>query len=219
MQKIYCAIFSAILVGLTSVSVSARPVSYPGGWTFIWNTNGVGDSLLLHYSPTARYSLGALVARNRDQSTVFYDGQYTRLLERWNTRESQANLYFTSGLGAAFDAGTDDFTPNGPARLAGFVQASADWETRRLFTSYSIRGSISDRLPDLFEQTARLGVAPYIADYGKLHTWLMVEIAHRPQNEDEFSITPLVRFFKSTVMFEAGISDRGEARFSATIRF
>jgi hypothetical protein len=219
MRKIYCTILGAFLVSLMSLSVTARPVSYPGGWTLIWNTTGVGDSLLFHYSPTAKYSLGGLIERNRDLNTIFYGGQYTRLLKRWNTRDSQTNLYFTSGLGAAFNSGSDDFTPNGNAQIAGFLKASADWETRRLFTSYSVRGNFVDTIPDRFEQVARLGVAPYVADYGKLHTWLMVEIAHRPENEDELSVTPFVRFFKSRFMFEAGISDRGEARLSATVRF
>jgi len=219
MYRIFCAI-AALAVSFTcSNSVEARPVSYPGGWTLIWNTTGVGDSLLVHYSPTARYSLGAFVERNRDLDFVFYGGQYTRLLKRWNTRESQANLYFSSGVGAAFSSGDDDFTPEGAAQAAGFVGVSADWETRRLFASYATRTFVAGGIPDRFTQTARLGFAPYVADYGKLHTWLMVEVAHRPGNEDEISVTPLIRFFKSTFLFEAGISDRGEARFNATFRF
>jgi len=53
-------------------------------------------------------------------------------------------------------------------------------------------------------QAARVGFAPYEGDTGDLHTWLMLEIDHRPKNEDDLALTPLIRLFKGPVLIEAG---------------
>ena len=70
-----------------------------------------------------------------------------------------------------------------------------------------------------FLQSARLGIAPYIGDYGDLHTWLMVELWHIPDNDDQFTLTPLVRFFKDVHLVEVGISTDGDLLFNWIIRF
>ena len=57
---------------------------------------------------------------------------------------------------------------------------------------------------DYIEQYLQIGVAPYIGEYGDLHTWLMLEIDHRPSDPDSITATPLVRFFKGPLLVEAG---------------
>ena len=213
-------LLSALLSGLAwpgGGAAVARPVSYPGGWTAIQETDPVMNRLLVHYSPTARQSIGALVERNRDDGWWFTGVQTTRLLQRWNTRETQANLYMSGALGLAHP--DEDRHPGTGSGLGGFAAIAADWESRRLFTSYAGRMTVAGGVPDRFMQSARLGFAPYVAPYGSLHTWLMVQIDHRPGNEDEIAVTPLIRLFKSVFLFEAGISDSGEALVNWTYRF
>ena len=66
----------------------------------------------------------------------------------------------------------------------------ADWETRSLFAGYRSRYLDAGRFGDQFSQAARLGFAPYVGDTGDLHTWLMLEIDHRPEGEDTVTTTP-----------------------------
>jgi hypothetical protein len=184
------------LAGLAAPA-SARPVSYPGGWTVMQDNNGMYSSLHVHYSPTATDSVGLYVEQNQDMDTTFSGVQYTRLLGRWNAPKSQGNLYVHLGAGGAepFDGGG--------LEAAGFAGISADWETRRVFVSYDAR------LRDFGEDesvshAARLGLAPYVAEFGALHTWAMVQVENHPDAEQPVAVTPLLRFFKGPLLLEAG---------------
>ena len=196
----------------------ARPVSYPGGWTVMTKNDADSNSLHLHYSPTSKYSVGY-------RSEYWDGGDYdywlhslavNHLLKRWNMPAAQGNVYLKSGLGFAYsDDGEfdDEYEPLGYSGLA------ADWEDRRYFVSHEFRLIYADEIDESFHQTGRLGIAPYIGDYGDIHTWLMVEFSHHPGGTDSFSVTPLIRFFKDVYLLEVGVSDRGDAMVNAIIRF
>ena len=70
-----------------------------------------------------------------------------------------------------------------------------------------------------FTQKIKLGIAPYIGDYGDLHTWLMIEINNYPESADVLTITPLVRLFYQTHLIEIGSNDKNKFLFNYTIRF
>lgn len=202
------------VIALSSFGAAeARPVSYPGGWTVMQHNNGNASSLHVHYSPTFQDSIGYYAESNWAYDWTFQGVQYNRLLKRWNTETSQANLYVKAAAGVA-----DPFT-GGDESLAGFVEIAADWETRRWFTSYSARGHDMgfDRH---FSQSARLGVAPYVGDFGDLHTWLMLEVQHDPETLDPVTLTPLVRFFRGVQLVELGYTpETDRAMFNWIIRF
>ena len=201
---------------LMSTGAHARPVSYPGGVTLITENSGDRYAGLVHYSPTARYALGYRAEYWREDDFYLHSLQVNNLLQRWNTKNSQANLYLKSGLGLAT---TDRGAFDSERDLAGFTGLAADWETRRYYVSYANRYTEAGDIADNFRQTARLGVAPYIAEYGDLHTWLMLEVRHAPESEDKVTVTPLVRIFKGTHLVEGGISDQGDVLFNWTIRY
>lgn len=203
-------------VGLFMPSVHARPVSYPGGWTLMLMNDGDKNTAHLHYSPTAKTSLGYKFEYWRDREFTLNAVQMNNLLKRWNEKDSQANLYLKSGVGAAYsDRGDFD----GETGAAGFTGIAADWENRRFFTSYENRYTEAGRIANFYTQSARVGVAPYIGDYGDLHTWLMVQVEHSPESKDNFTVTPLVRFFKDVHLLEAGMSNRGEILFNYVFRY
>ena len=79
----------------------------------------------------------------------------------------------------------------------------ADWETRSLFASYEMRAADLGRLGNQTMHAARVGWA-LRGDTGDLHTWLMVEVDRRERLEETTTVTPLVRFFKGTALFEVG---------------
>ncbi len=193
------------LLACTS-SASGRPVSYVGGWTVIEASNRQATSLWVHYTPHPRLSVGWRSEWDRAMSLTFHGAQVTALAKRWFGQDHQGNLYAVAGLGAA--AGRDD-NPAG-THGAAFAGVMADWETRRWFASYTARGLTAGDVGGGFYQSARVGVAPYIGGTDDLHTWLMLEIDHRPTLASAVDVTPLLRFFKGAALFEMGWSLRDE---------
>jgi len=199
-----------------SLAVQARPVSYTGGKTLMQMNNADYSSLHAHYSPTYLYSLGYLYENWRDEEWVLHAVQFNRLVKRWNHRAAQANLYVKSGLGFF-----DSYASNPPQNhgVGGFAGIAADWENRRFFVSYENRYRNVDSLARFFIQRARIGIAPYIADYGDLHTWLMLRVDHRPTQRDSARVTALLRLFKGDYLTEIGVDEDGHALFNWVIQF
>lgn len=172
----------------------------------------------IHYSPTARYSIGGRYERNRDFDSDYYGLQTNILLKRWNEEKSQANVYLMLSAGAQNIDGFSD------RNAAGFVKLAADWEDRRYFFSYFARQSLSEGArQNMFHHGGRIGITPYIGDYGALHTWVMVQLDHYPDRDpihgDELVATPLLRFFKGVFLGEIGYSSENELLLNAAIRF
>jgi hypothetical protein len=199
--------FAALTLAAGSIlhapSAEARPVSYPGGWTLMQLNNGDMSSVHAHYSPTFQDSIGVYSERNWGKDWHFTGLQYNRLLKRWNGDTSQGNLYFKAGAGQADPFGSDS------AELAGFLGIAADWETRRWFVSYEGRAYDLGFGQDA-RQSARVGVAPYIGDYGDLHTWLMLQVENDPEADTTTKLTPLVRFFYDVQLLEIGYTPEDE---------
>lgn len=169
------------------------------------------NSSHIHYSPTAKYSIGWRHEYRRDNSAHIDAFQLNNLLKRWNGKGEQANLYLKSGLGIATNV--DDVDP------AAFTGLATDWETRRYFASYENRFLWANDSAKFAKHTARVGIAPYIGDYGDLHTWLMLQADYNPGQKDNFSVTPLVRFFKGDYLLEVGNNLDGGIEFNFIKRF
>ena len=200
--------------------VSARPVSYPDGWTLMHYNEADNSSLLVHYTIDPKTALGFRVEERTYGDHVFIGGQINHLVRRWNAPGSQANLYFKAGIGMA-DGRFNNRSKE--IRAAGFAHISGDWENRRWFISgdlyaHGVEGQV------LTGQQARIGVAPYLADFGALHTWLMVQAdwkqnANELQGEEDFTLTPLLRFFKGSALLELGYSTNDEPLVNFIYRF
>jgi len=197
---------------LTATSTLARPVSYEGGWTTIAETDRQSTALWVHYTPHHQWSLGLRSEWDRPSDTLFTGAQATWLAKRWFKPDSQANLYVYGAAGLAEGVDTNPMDP----QAAGLMGVMADWETRRWFVSYEARMSDFGDGVDAM-QAARLGVAPYVGDFGDLHTWLMVEIDQRPEADDPVALTPLVRFFKGPILLELGYSPAQDEPFTSFI--
>lgn len=199
------------IIILAPQNAQARPVSYPGGWTVMLMNDKEANSSHIHYSPSAKYSIGWRHEYLREPSAHVDTLQVNNLLKRWNKPKEQANLYLKSGIGVARD--------NGEYGAAAFTGLAADWETRRYFTSYENRFFWTENTEKFIEHTARIGVAPYIGDFGDLHTWMMLEANYDAGDADKFSLTPLVRLFKDNSMVEAGYNFDNGIKFNFVQRF
>ncbi len=195
------AVIAALAIW-TIGNAEARPVSYEGGWTVIEETDRQSTSAWVHYTLTPTFSLGWRSEWDRRQDFVFNGPQATYLVNRWFGENYQANIYVFGGAGVATGVAEND----AGSRAAAFVGVLADWETRRWFASYRARLFEAGGVDSSTFHAARFGFAPYEGDTGDLHTWLMVEIDHRPDNPDPVGVTPLVRFFKGSALLELGWS-------------
>jgi len=138
------------------------------------------------------------------------------LLKRWNGEASQANFYVQSGIGAAH---SDEGEFDDRTELLAFFGISTDWETRRYFVQYQNKYLDAGNISDRFSQKLKVGIAPYLADYGSIHTWLMLELRHSPESEEQLVVTPLVRLFSGPNLLEGGVSDEGDVLFNFIHRF
>ena len=170
-------------------NAQARPISYGGGFTWMVMADQQRDSFYYHYSPSHRYSLGVEHIKDKlfDQTLACF--RSTQLLNRKNTRRSQRNLYSQFGLSSE---GFDRY----------FVGLRGDWETRRWFAAFDLKRRQVGVSRD-WDQSYKLGVAPYLGDYGDLHTWCMVKVRKLFLSE-EWSFWPTIRLFKGDSLVEFG---------------
>lgn len=201
----------ALICLLFTTTAQARPVSYPGGWTAMFMNDKESNSSHIHYSPTAKYSIGWKHDYMRDNGANMDFIQLNNLLKRWNLPSEQANFYLKSGVGFAYDDG--EFEP------AAFTGIALDWETRRYFASYENHLLYAGDIDKHIKHKARVGIAPYVGDFGDLHTWLMFQVDYDAGAKDSFSPTPLVRFFKGSTMVEAGYNFDNGILFNFVQRF
>lgn len=201
-------IFSILSFILFVISAQARPVSFVGGVTAIVSYDAKETSSLLHYTVNPKASIGL--------KTIFRDGLRTSinavetnyLVKRINGENHQANFYLHGGLGlASIDL------PNKKSEMdpLAYLGMATDWEDRRFYLSYKNNVEFVSGQTASLKQSARIGLAPYVADSGKLHTWLMFEMNHHPSDENgDYTIRPIVRFFKDAQLVEVGINNHKE---------
>ena len=205
-------VISAILCINAPLAAKARPVSYSGGWMFMTGNDMSTNGASLVYSPTATTGIGPFFDHYRDTDGELAGISLNWLARRWNNRDSQGNFYLLSGFGVA--SGT------GRQRAGGYAGMEADWEDRRYYISYENRYTAAgEDVRQEFQQKGRLGIAPYVAEAGGVHTWLMLQADHTPEDQDNWTVTPLVRVFKGDYLAEAGVSNRGTFLFNLMITY
>lgn len=182
----------------------ARPVSYPGGSTLMFLQDERQETVYYHYSPSHKYSLGIELVDEKHATKNHANLRYTYLLNRNNTKNSQRNLYFQSSLSAS---GNDEYSYG----LLG------DWETRRYFIGFGAK-ELKSNMRDYSKQFVQIGFAPYLGNYGDLHSWLMVKSKHDSLT-DEWNSYPVVKFFKGDYLLELGVDENDELDLYFMIRF
>jgi len=184
-----------IILLIISFGLDARPISYSGGSTIMSFSDNIKDSLYYHYSPSYKYSVGIENIRDKYFDDNYSYVRFTYLLNRKNTENSQRNLYLQSGISSE---GFNKF----------FYGMHGDWETRRLFVGFGLKET-KRKIHDYSEQYYQIGVAPYLGDYGDLHTWIMIK-AKENSLQNKWSTYPVLKFFKGNVLVEFGYGEKTE---------
>ena len=184
-----------VILIFLSLGVDARPISYSGGWTIMAFSDNLKNSIYYHYSPSYKYSIGIEKINDKYFNNDYLYARFTYLINRKNTQNSQRNLYFQSGISSE---GFKNY----------FYGVHGDWETRRLFVGFGLKKT-ENKTQDYLEQYYQIGVAPYLGNYGDLHTWIMIK-AKENSLENKWSTYPVLKIFKGDVLMEFGYSKQTE---------
>ena len=202
----------AVVAGLSANPAEAKPISYVDGFMVMQENDETGNTLSLDYTIDPTLAVGLYAKKesgDMDYTTV--GPQVNYLIKRWNLPGAQGNIFSMTGAGVSRFKGDDEFS--------AWTGILADYETRRIFTSYEIRGMYAGDIEKSVWQRARVGFAPYLANYDDLNTWFMVQVDHHPSKEDNVVVTPLVRFFYKTTLVEAGYSSNDHVMFNWVLQF
>ncbi len=213
MNEILILLFLLLSSFFYKSQLEARPVSYGGGWTLMQNNDASRNSLHMYYSPSYKYSIGYKSEYLRHDNIALNSMQLNNLIKRWNFPAAQGNIYFKSNIGNAHKSQDNE--------IYASIGMAADFETRKYFISYENKYYKSnENVLDNFEQSFRVGVAPYVAEYGNLHSWIMLQLDHAPDaDSDKIITTALIRLFKGINLLEIGISSNERLLFNLIKRF
>ena len=197
-------IFTIVGCLLFASNALSRPISYVGGHTLTVNSNAQTHNIYCHFTPDNKYSIGLDYQKDRISNNAFPSARLTVLLNRKNTTNSQRNLYLKTGVGAQHGS-------------TYFFALAGDWETRRIFAGFSAK-QMSGSGYKLFEHSLKLGVAPYLGDYGDMHTWVMIETKKNTLNDQRLTY-PVLRLFKGSALAEVSYHKKSNWNINLTYRF
>jgi hypothetical protein len=173
-------------------SISAHPVIFKNGKVFWVSQTPSFNDIRFGVSQTSNWLIGGRVLEDRKSNETFALINNNYLAKRWNSRNSQANIYLLSSVGVN--------TKN--SKSMGTFGVHGDWENRQLMVMqmleyYSHTSS--------WVSSSRLAYSPYTVDYSKMSTWLIAQYRIE-YNNDQFSymFIPVVRFFKGNYLLEIG---------------
>ena len=204
-------LFLFLLVPLRS---EAHPVSFEGATQFMIELGEDMQMAELYHSITASQAFGAHALRldgmgvRRDLMAL----QYNRLLKRWNLPEAQANIYAGIGGGGAYERDTGQWSP------AAVMIWQADYETRRIYTAYDGMAWFGDGFTHV-GNTVGIGVAPYLAEFDELNTWLLLKARYTTEFDDKVEVMPMLRFFYRNLFLEVGANLDGQPQLNFMIHF
>ena len=178
----------------------AHPVAYEGATgVMTWNQSFMTvDWITYSFRPDAAVAARHMRLVSPEGQMQFVAPQLDYLLKRWNEFEYQGNFYVYGAYGK--------LQFQNQVAGAGLAGAEADAESRKFFASVQYEKMWSGLGPDFYHANFRLGVAPYEAEFNELASWLMLQYQTHPMLERKSTLTPLIRLFYKSVLFEAGVS-------------
>jgi hypothetical protein len=196
--------FATLLFALLTFKAQAHPVAFQDAvGVMTWNQSFMSDNWVT-YSFRPDMAIAARMMRfdAPEGRTYFYAPQFDYLIKRWNKPDYQGNIY-------AFGAyGSQSF--QGDVHGAGLGGVEMDAESRKYFGSIKYEKMWGDLGPDFYHVEARLGLAPYEAEYNEIASWFMVQYQYHPSLDKKNVITPLARLFYKSFLIEIGSSFDGD---------
>lgn len=214
----------ALLLYLFLVLAPSFAIAGPMGFQDSWMSMGdIGPNwreVFINYAVTPRDAFGLsqtyMRADDDSRSRDLTEFTYTRLVQRWNQPDSQANLWFVGGVGEL--RRRDRTTDRRSNQLAVSPGIQADYETTRVYLSgmhrlYRASGLNHDYI------AVRAGFSFFEPHYEQTQPWLIVEARSMNGLSDQTEITPMLRLINRNYFVEAGANNFGQPRFNFMLIF
>ena len=163
----------------------------------------------LNYAVSARdaFGVGGLYMRSDDKQKrrELVEATYTRLTARWNSKDSQANLWLVGGVGAV----SGNTFSGEKLLLSPGVQF--DYETTRVYTSAAARAYRASGINHDYA-SARAGFSFYEVDYEQTQPWFIVEARRMRRLSGKLEVTPMLRLINKGYFVEAGVNNSRQWR-------
>jgi hypothetical protein len=201
----------SIIMATPVMSTHAGPMGFKDSWMAMGDFGPNWREASVNYALTARDAVGGglLYMRSDDKRRVrdVAELTYTRLLQRWNNKDSQANLWLVGGIGAVDG---NDFSGS---KLMLSPGAQFDFETTRVYFSTAARLYRATGLQHDYA-SVRGGFSFFEVDYEDTQPWFIVEARRMRGLSDKLEITPLLRLISKGYFIEAGVNNSRQIRFN-----
>ncbi len=213
MQRILFLAFAALCAAGASGNLWAHPVAFQGSVGVMSSFFPDERMLEVNYSlrhwvaPSARmywYTPGT----DRPDAVL---GGVNFLLHRWNGDDYQANIYSETAFGSSRFTGTN--------RGAYYLGLQSDAETRKYYGLIHVSTLRNWSRAETSHYEVRAGIAPYVAEYDALHTWLILQADRYTHLGSKIRLSPFLRFFYRNVLWEIGSSLQGKFMLNTIIHF
>ena len=193
-----------LTITINTAVTHAHPVSFKDATAVMtWNQSFMTDNWVT-YSFHPRMAIAARTMRLEmpEGRMNYYAPQFDFLVKRWNETDSQANIYIYGSYGVAHFLNQTD--------RAAQVGMEIDAESRKHYISVQYEKMWTPVGPDMDIIKARLGVAPYEAEFNEVASWFMIQYQRHPMLVKENVVTPLIRLFYKSFLLEGGVSTDGD---------
>lgn len=189
---------------MTQSYAFAHPVIYKGGTDVELELSPVMNNIYLGYTFHPKTAVAFDYFKFNELKTEFYFAKLNYRPLRINAVDSQANIYLSAG------AGQKRFENKLTSSSIGEIHA--DWEDRDYYVS-AFQKYISQEDEDpLWLSRARVGFAPFRADYNDVNIWFIAQF--EKMNGQHWETTPLMRTFYKNILWELGASLNGNYQFN-----
>jgi hypothetical protein len=201
---------------LAAGAAQAAPMGFKDSFMTMADLSPNWREASVNYAVTPRDAFGVAVLRMRsDDERLTRDAvelTYTRLVQRWNLPDAQANIWFLGALGGVKGK---EF---GRASALSAPGLQIDYETTRIY------GSVLGRLfraEGINHDTAtvRAGFSLYETDYDEVQPWFILEVRRSRGLTDKNEITPMLRLIHKRYFLELGVNDASQFRASLMVTY
>ncbi len=202
---------------VSSFNAAAGPMGFKDSFMAMGDFNSNWREAFVNYAITPRdaFGVGATYMRSDDETKTrtLEEFTYTSLLKRWNLPNSQANLWFTGGIGAI--QGENDLVGKDHHFDKVMVTPGVqfDYETTRVYFAAAHRLYRAEHINHDFT-SVRAGFSFYETDYDKTQPWAILEARNMNGLSDKIEVTPMLRLINKSYFVEAGVNNSGQPRFN-----
>ncbi len=201
---------------------NAAPMGFKDATMWMLDLNPDWRELSVNYAITPRdaFGLSVIDMRTEDNSKkrTLEEATYTRLLNRWNLPNAQANLWLFAGVGALQGTDKHDAQRHRFDEVMLTPGIQFDYETTRVYVAATHRLYRAPQINHDFG-SVRAGFSFYETDYEQTQPWLILEARHMNGLSDGVEITPMLRFINRRFFVEFGINNASQPRFNMMYAF